>query len=263
MTKPSIKTLELSPVIQATGEPLQNGEVISPDVPLRIGIVGLGHMGGAFARNLLVDGHHVIAFDRDPERAASLRERGAEAAASLAALSDCDFVVSSVPDDDALRAVALGAGGLVEVMREGAIHVSMSTVSSELSRSLAAAHAARHQAYVAAPVLGNPDLAHDRKLFVLAAGDPEAVRRAKPLLASLGQRVFVIGDEAAAANLMKLAGNRAWAKFWRCCGRAASTHRSLSTCSPTRCSMRGCTRPTAERSSTNAMRPPGCAFRLR
>jgi 3-hydroxyisobutyrate dehydrogenase-like beta-hydroxyacid dehydrogenase len=207
MTKPSIETLELSPVIQAKREPLQNGEVISPNVPLRIGIVGLGHMGGAFARNLLMDGHHVIAFDRDPERAASLRERGAEAAASLAALSDCDFVVSSVPDDDALRAVALGAGGLVEVMREGAIHVSMSTVSSELSRSLAAAHAARHQAYVAAPVLGNPDLAHDRKLFVLAAGDPEAVRRAKPLLASLGQRVFVIGDEAAAANLMKLAGN--------------------------------------------------------
>ena len=53
MTKPSIETLELSPVIQATREPLQNGEVISPDVPLRIGIVGLGHMGGAFARNLL------------------------------------------------------------------------------------------------------------------------------------------------------------------------------------------------------------------
>src|SRR5262245_52751753 len=141
MTSPNV-TLKVNSVAGPARETLQNGEAS----PLRIGVVGLGHMGGAFAENLLADGHHVVELDRNPERAASLRKRGAEAAANLAALSTCDFVVSSVPDDDALHAVALGAGGLMEVMHPGAIHVSMSTVSSELSRSLAAAHAARHQA---------------------------------------------------------------------------------------------------------------------
>jgi len=50
--------------------------------------------------------------------------------------------------------------------------------------------------YVAAPVQGNPDFAHSRRLFILAAERPQAVTRVKPLLESLGQRVFVIADAA-------------------------------------------------------------------
>jgi 3-hydroxyisobutyrate dehydrogenase-like beta-hydroxyacid dehydrogenase len=92
-------------------------------------------------------------------------------------------------------------------MRPGAVHISMSTVSPDMSRHLADAHSARRQEYVAAPVLGNPDLARSRKLFVLAAGRRNALSAAKPLLERLGQRVFVISDDAPAANLMKLAGN--------------------------------------------------------
>jgi 3-hydroxyisobutyrate dehydrogenase-like beta-hydroxyacid dehydrogenase len=92
-------------------------------------------------------------------------------------------------------------------MRPGAVHISMSTVSPELSRRLAPAHAARKQHYVAAPVLGNPDLARSRQLFVIAAGHPDALQLARPLLERLGQRLFVISDDAPAANLMKLAGN--------------------------------------------------------
>ena len=60
---------------------------------------------------------------------------------------------------------------------------------------------------MAAPVLGNPDLAQTRRLFVLASGDPNTVERVRPLLERLGQRLFVIGDDAGAANVMKLAGN--------------------------------------------------------
>jgi 3-hydroxyisobutyrate dehydrogenase-like beta-hydroxyacid dehydrogenase len=115
--------------------------------------------------------------------------------------------VTSLPDDNALHTVALGQGGLVEIMRHGAVHISMSTVSPDLSRRIADAHFARKQEYVAAPVLGNPDLARSRKLFVLAAGHPNGLLQAKPLLESLGQRVFVISDDAPAANLMKLVGN--------------------------------------------------------
>jgi len=179
-----------------------------------VGIVGLGHMGAAFARNLLADGHRLMAHDRDGARVAAIQAAGAEGAADLAALGACDVVFTSVPDDDALKAVSLD--GLTTVMRAGAIHVSMSTVSPGLSRTLAAAHAKHDQAYVAAPVLGNPDLARARGVFVLAAGQPAALESVRPLLERLGQRVFVVGDDPAAANLMKLAGNVLTATTLQC-----------------------------------------------
>jgi 3-hydroxyisobutyrate dehydrogenase-like beta-hydroxyacid dehydrogenase len=186
---------------------LPNGDAIPSSQARRIGVVGIGQMGEAFARNLLLGGHRVRVFDRNPLRAATLRAEGAEAAEGLSELRDCDFVVTSLPDDSALHAVALDQGGLVEVMSPGAVHISMSTVSPDMSRRLADAHLARAQEYVAAPVLGNPDLARGRKLFVLAAGHPNALSAAKPLLERLGQRLFIISDDAPAANLMKLAGN--------------------------------------------------------
>jgi len=207
MTRKAVEISGLNPLARDQGKPLPNGGVISAPQTLRIGVVGLGHMGAAFARNLLADGHPIRALDRNPERIAALCKGGAEAAHTLADLSVCDVIITSLPDDNALRAVALDAGGLVDVMRPGAIHISMSTVSPDLSRRLAGAHSARKQAYVAAPVLGNPDLARSRQLFVLAAGDADAIARTRPLLERLGQRVFIISDDAAAANLMKLAGN--------------------------------------------------------
>ena len=70
----------------------------------RVGVVGLGHMGHAFAVNLVADGHQVFAYDRDPKRAATLT--GASADARLADLAACDVVVTSLPDDDARAAVA-------------------------------------------------------------------------------------------------------------------------------------------------------------
>ena len=89
----------------------------------------------------------------------------------------------------------------------GAIHVSMSTVSPGLSRRLAQQHRLAGQSYVAAPVLGNPDLAQARKLFVIVAGESPAVARVSPVLDRLGQRLFLLGDDPGAANLMKLAAN--------------------------------------------------------
>ncbi len=179
---------------------------ISPVSSRRVvGVVGLGHMGTAFALNLIADGCRVLAYDRDPARVAALRAEGAEGISDLAGVAACDAVLTSLPDDEALKAVALD--GLAGSMRAGAVHVSMSTVSPGISRLLAAEHEKRGQGYVAAPVLGNPDLARTRGLFVIAAGKPAAVEPVRALLERLGQRLFVIGEDAGAANLMKLAGN--------------------------------------------------------
>jgi 3-hydroxyisobutyrate dehydrogenase-like beta-hydroxyacid dehydrogenase len=60
---------------------------------------------------------------------------------------------------------------------------------------------------VAAPVLGNPDLAQARQLFVIVAGELPAVARVSPVLDQLGQRLFLLGDDPGSANLMKVAAN--------------------------------------------------------
>lgn len=181
-----------------------------------VGVIGLGHMGHAFATNLVADGYEVIAFDHDPKRAAAVT--GATAVEKILDLADCDAVITSVPDDAALTAVTLDPGGLLSALGQGAVHVSMSTVSPQLSRRLAAEHAKQGQGFVAAPVLGNPDFARDRKLFVFASGAASALQKVRPLLESLGQHLFVIGDDAASASLMKLGANALTATTLECMG---------------------------------------------
>jgi 3-hydroxyisobutyrate dehydrogenase-like beta-hydroxyacid dehydrogenase len=175
-------------------------------------------MGHALAVNLVEDGYPVLVFDRDRERAVALQSTGAVAAAGLGDLAACDVVVTSLPNDDALSAVALGPEGLTAVLAPGAVHVSTSTVSPSISRRIAEEHARHGQDYVAAPVLGNPDFARTRQLFVLAAGTNPALEKVRPLLERLGQRLFVIGEDPAAANLMKLASNVLTATTLECMG---------------------------------------------
>jgi 3-hydroxyisobutyrate dehydrogenase-like beta-hydroxyacid dehydrogenase len=183
-----------------------------------VGVVGLGHMGHAFATNLVEDGYQVLVHDRDPGRIADLQVTGARGAAELSDLADCHVVLTSLPDDDALAAVALAPDGLASVLAVNAVHVSTSTVSPGLSGRLAEEHASRGQEYVACPVLGNPDFARTRKLFLLAAGAPPALTEVRTLLERLGQRLFVIGDDPALANLFKLAANVLTATTLECMG---------------------------------------------
>ena len=100
-----------------------------------IGVIGLGHMGHAFAVNLVEDGHQVLVYDRDPQRTATVT--GARAAAQLADLAACDVVLTSLPDDEALAAVTLGPEGLAGILAPGSVHISTSTVSAAMSRRVA------------------------------------------------------------------------------------------------------------------------------
>src|SRR5450432_4150229 len=127
-------------------------------------------------------------------------------------LFDCEVVISMLPDDAAVRDVVLGredAGvkGLASGLKRGAIHLSMSTISTYAASQLATEHARHGQGYVAAPVFGNPDAARARELFIVAAGAPADVERCQPLFDSIGQQTFVVGAEPSHANLVKLLGN--------------------------------------------------------
>jgi 3-hydroxyisobutyrate dehydrogenase-like beta-hydroxyacid dehydrogenase len=189
-------------------------KVVSTDDRLKgdIGFVGLGHMGMVMAANLAVAGYRVIAYVRHPDHIAKLAALGLKPTTIIAELFECEVVISMLPDDTALRDIVLGRedlgiNGLASGSRRGAIHLSMSTISTATAAYLAKEHARHGQGYVAAPVFGNPDAAKARQLYIIAAGAPADVERCKPLFDALGQRTFMIGNDPGHANLIKLLGN--------------------------------------------------------
>jgi 3-hydroxyisobutyrate dehydrogenase-like beta-hydroxyacid dehydrogenase len=174
---------------------------------MKVGFIGLGHMGAAMAANLISAGHDVSVFNRSPGKSRSLVKLGAREAANIAGVCVGEVVITMLADDNAVSDIAFGEGGLVAHLPKGAIHLSMSTISVALSKRLSLAHAQAGQRYVAAPVFGRPDMAAAAKLFIVAAGDPAAVGACKSLFDALGQKTTTIGMEPSAANLVKLTAN--------------------------------------------------------
>jgi 3-hydroxyisobutyrate dehydrogenase-like beta-hydroxyacid dehydrogenase len=169
-------------------------------------------MGTAMAANLAAAGRRVIAYVRRPDQISELEALRLTPTTDIVDLFDCELVISMLPDDHAVREIVFGRkdgglDGLATGLMPGAIHLSMSTISTATASLLASEHARNGQGYVAAPVFGNPDAARARQLFVVAAGAPGAVQRCQPILDSLGQRTFVIGASPGDANLVKLLGN--------------------------------------------------------
>jgi 3-hydroxyisobutyrate dehydrogenase-like beta-hydroxyacid dehydrogenase len=174
---------------------------------MRVGFIGLGNMGSGMAANLLRAGHELTVFNRSPEKRHPLIDLGARTAETVAEACTGEVVITMVADDSALRRVALAEDGIVDKLRQGATHISMSTVSVELIRDLTQAHQQAGQQFVAAPVFGRPEVAAAGKLFIVVAGAPAAVTICQPLFDAMGQRTFPFGTEPAAASLVKLSGN--------------------------------------------------------
>lgn len=175
---------------------------------MEIGFVGLGAMGSGIAANLLKAKHRLTAWNRSPQPLEKLVQQGAVRAAAPAEAFQCPVVFTMLADDAAIRALLLDDGTL-EQARRGAIHVVMSTISVDFARELEARHRDAGIAYVAAPVLGRPDIAAAGQLNVLAAGAPEIVARVRPLLEAVAQTVWPVAEEPHKANLAKLAINMA------------------------------------------------------
>ncbi len=174
---------------------------------MKVGFIGLGRMGEGMAANLLQAGHEVTVYNRTPGKAAPLAAKGAKIAGNLADACRGDAVVTMLANDEALSAVTFGEGGILANLPAGALHVSASTIGVALSEKLTAAHAGAGQRYVSAPVFGRPEAAASKLLYIVAAGEDEAVNAAQPLFDAMGQKTFRVSKTPKDANLVKLSGN--------------------------------------------------------
>jgi len=186
-----------------------------------IGFIGLGDMGSAIAANLLKAGHTVRVWNRSPQAAAKLAALGATVADSAAHAFAGDAVFSMLADDNALRAVLLDSGVLAGAA-PGLVHVNLATISVALAEQLATLHAQYGVDYVAAPVLGRPDVAAAAKLNIVAGGTDRAIDRVLPLLDAIGQKTWRAGPRPQDANLLKVAVNFMLASAIETTGEAAA-----------------------------------------
>nr|WP_277923795.1 NAD(P)-dependent oxidoreductase [Sphingomonas sp. TREG-RG-20F-R18-01] len=168
---------------------------------MQIGIIGLGAMGSAMAKNLAAAGHEVRAWNRsgDGIEGVTMLDTAAEA-------FNADAVLTMLSDDEAIRTVVLEPN-LLGGARAGLVHVVASTISVAFSQGLVAAHASAGIGYVAAPVLGRPDVAAKGELNILVGGDSQAIDTIRPILEVIGGRIWPMGAEAPTANAAKIACN--------------------------------------------------------
>jgi 3-hydroxyisobutyrate dehydrogenase-like beta-hydroxyacid dehydrogenase len=159
-----------------------------------IGVVGLGNIGGNVAARLLATGYDVYGSARREQSARGLvsdglrwRDTPREVAAAA------DVLLTSLPDDAVVDAVAGGPSGILAGLRPGSIWAEMSTISPRTSRALAARVRMSGAAMLDAPVSGSVPQAQAGTLRIVVGGDPAVYDRVAPVLEELGSPTR-IGD---------------------------------------------------------------------
>jgi 3-hydroxyisobutyrate dehydrogenase-like beta-hydroxyacid dehydrogenase len=172
-----------------------------------IGYIGLGTMGGRVANRLLSKGHAVTGYNRTREKAQWLVANGlalAESPRDVARASDVTFVM--VSNSAAVESVANGPEGFMAGLDAGKIIVDMSTISPDVSRTLAEHVRRRGAEMLDAPVSGSVAALEQGRLSIMVGGSRDAFEEVRPLLEDIGPKVTYLGRNGLALS-MKIAAN--------------------------------------------------------
>lgn len=171
---------------------------------VRVGLLGIGLMGSAMAHRLLDQGLEVIAWDRDPEHAHALQDRGAEAAdAPIDAIGRADVVITMLPTAAVILDVVQP---LLETWPKDTVWLQMSSVGAAEADQLTQVAEEHGIALVDAPVSGSTHPAETGELTILASGPDSARPAVEPIFDALASRVLWVG-EAGMGSRLKLATN--------------------------------------------------------
>ena len=161
---------------------------------MKIAFIGLGHMGGPMARNLLKAGHSLTVFDLVRRNVDALVAAGAAAAASARqAVADADWVLSMLPSSPNVRSAYLGEDGILAGVRKGVPLIDSSTIDPLTARELAAAAARQDNPMADAPVSGGTAGAEAGTLTFMVGASSELFERVKPLLQPMGKNIVRCG----------------------------------------------------------------------
>ncbi|MCL2318452.1 MAG: 2-hydroxy-3-oxopropionate reductase [Treponema sp.] len=169
-----------------------------------IGFIGLGIMGRPMAKNLIKAGYKLVVYDKFA-KFDDLVALGAEGAASNKEVaSKSEIIITMVPNSPHVKEAILGAGGVIEGIKKGAIVIDMSSIAPAVSQEVGAALKAKNIAFLDAPVSGGEPKAIDGTLAIMVGGDKAVFEKVKPILEKMGSSVVLVGD-IGAGNVTKLA----------------------------------------------------------
>ncbi len=161
----------------------------------KLAFIGLGNMGYPMAGHLTNAGHTVTVFNRTVATAIRWRAdyQGELAATPAAAARDAEFVFTCVGNDEDLRSVTSGVGGVLETLAAGSVLVDHTTTSALVAREVATACAARGVAFIDAPVSGGQAGAVKGTLTVMCGGNEPDFERAHPVMAAYARACALVG----------------------------------------------------------------------
>lgn len=178
-----------------------------------VGFIGFGIMGAPMAANLLKAGVDVVGYSRTRAKVEALVPQGVRVAEDVAgAVRDAEVIITMLPDSPDVEAVALGAGGILDHARPGALYIDTSSIRPDTARTVGARAENRGLRYLDAPVTGGEQAAIDGTLSIMVGGLADVVTDATAVLGHLGKTIVHVGPVGAgqtvkAANQLIVAGN--------------------------------------------------------
>jgi len=175
---------------------------------MKIGFIGLGHMGAPMARNLLKAGHQLVVYDIVKDAVEKIAAAGAVAAASPSAVaaSSVEMLITMLPSSPHVRSVYLGQHSILAGAKPGTLLIDCSTIDPHTARDVAFDAKAKGLSMLDAPVSGGTGGAEAGTLTFMVGGEPRDFETARPVLARMGKNIVHCGA-AGNGQVAKLANN--------------------------------------------------------
>ena len=186
---------------------------------MKIGFIGLGHLGKSMAKRLLSEGVELIVWNRTREKALDLGAEIAESPADL--LTRTETIFLNLFDSTAVESVIAGKEGFLRCDCRGKTIVDTTTNHFELVAYFHQVLKDRGAFYLESPVLGSVIPALQGALTVLVSGDKDAFDRTLPYIQKIGKTVFYL-EKPTLATKMKLINNLALGSFMATIAEAAA-----------------------------------------
>ena len=174
----------------------------------KVGFVGIGVMGFHMAKHLVEKGFEVTVYDHNADKCQALAEVGAKVAPSLDKVAaDAEIVFTMLPNENIVREVILGEGGVASGAKPGTVFANSSTVSPQSNVSLAADLEKLGMRFLEDPVTGSGLQSKAGTLVFIGAGEKELFDQAMPLYEAMGKGAYYGGPKIGSAAYAKLASN--------------------------------------------------------
>ena len=168
-----------------------------------VSVFGLGSMGLGVACSALAGGHDVFGFDIDSKSQSDFIARGGQSGVMENAIAKSNVLVSVVLNGAQTEDLLFGVRGVVPQMQAGSVVVSCATLAPEIAKRLADKCNDYQVLYLDAPISGGPIKASNGTLTIMASGPKAAFDAAMPVLNSIAENVYNLGEEVGPGSAMK------------------------------------------------------------